>query len=168
MLGVKKQRDKVVNDVTKWLGELDRGPRGTLFLGMLHGAAVQVEVLLRQCINVYLSDDRELTQAALAAVNDGKGRSIARMTFGDCSKMLQYLDSRRKLAHGRRLIGKRDKELLDRTVKLRNRLTHGSAADTTGLESASAFLEDVLAVCSLPVVSAAVLRDAEQRATGDR
>jgi hypothetical protein len=167
-MSLKKQRDKVVNDVTKWLGELDRGPRGTLSLGMLHGAAVQVEVLLRQCIHVYLSDDRELTQAALAAVNEGKGRNIDRLTFGDCAKMLQYLDSGKRLGHGRRLIGKKDKELMDCTVKLRNNLTHGSAEDATGLESARPFLVDVLALCTLPVVSAAVLRDAEQRATGDR
>lgn len=168
MMSLQKQREKVVRDVTKWLDELDRGPRGTLSLGMLHGAAVQVEVLLRQCIHLYLSDDRELTQAALAAVDDGRRRSIDKLTFGGCAKMLQHLDSRKKLGHGRRLIGKKDKELMDRTVKLRNNLAHGSAGGATDLESARAFLMDVLALCSLPVVNAALLRDAGQGVASER
>jgi hypothetical protein len=157
MIGLKKQRDSTIQEVTRWLSELDRGPRGTLSMGMIQQAAIRAEELLRQCVRLALDGDVDLTEQVLAAVAKGK-RSVDKMTFGECSHALQYLDTRKRLPGGRRLIPNRDRELLDRTVKLRNDFTHRPA---TEIESVRAFLVNVLALCSMPVITAAVLRDAD-------
>jgi hypothetical protein len=159
MGNLRKLRDGLVQKIAKWLAELEGRPRGTLSMGMLNRTAADAEALLRQCIHVHVGGDARLIEETLARVTSGKHRTIDRLTFGECSKALQYLDSRGLLAGGRRLIPRKDRSLLDRTAKLRNDMTHRAAANGEELELVQEYLRHVHELCSLPVVEAAVIRD---------
>ena len=157
---LQKFRKSAANDIRRWLEELDRTPaRATLSVGILQQACRYAEELLRRAGGIYIEGTPDLGAEALSKVSDGKKKDVAKLTFGQCVQLVVFLDSKRQLASGRKVISKSDKELLNRLSTLRNKFTHDSSSALIEGENMRLFLANVLRLSEASVIEGAVGRE---------
>lgn len=153
MASLTNLRKAAIEDIRRWLAELDgTSPRATLSIGVLQRAFTYAEELLRESIQVYITNSPEALAEAIRKVTDGKVKRAAKLTFGQSVHVLQAADRTRRLAHGRKLITKADKNLLDETVSRRNAFVHGSAVSELDAAAACSILQLLLKLAEMRVV----------------
>ena len=155
-------RDSASRDVRRWITELDlTSPRQTLSVGILQQACRHAENLLRQSAEVYLPPTSPLLPIGLNAITNGRKKTIAKLTFGECGQLLIFADSKKALQKGRHLIRKADRSLIDRLTRARNDFAHDTPVARIDGSFMLTFLSDVLSLTRTSVVECAVARTVE-------
>lgn len=145
-------------DLRRWSVELDgASPRATLSTGILQKAFAYAEQLLRSAAEIFLAQLPDGGTGVIAEVTNKKTIAISKLTFGQCVQVLAYLDSRRQLGSGRKVISKADENLLNRLSKARNAFAHGAPAEIDAV-AIRQYLVDVMQLSELNAIRLAASR----------
>jgi hypothetical protein len=149
-------RDQAITHLDRWIADAADEDRGTLFVGVQHEAARYAEFLLKQSLAVHMRLGELDVALVLATVTDRTVVSVERLTLGQAVQAAQYLDSKKLLAGGRRILAKRDKQLLANISTYRNAFSHGRPHAVPSVDQLCSFLRAVRQLCNCRLVESAV------------
>lgn len=143
-------------DIRRWLTEADDDAlRGTLSAGMLRQAFAYAEKMVCHAAAIFLDCAGEAGAEVLLAVSGGKKKPVGKLTFGECTQLLDMLDARKLIVPRRKAISRADRALLASVTTARNAFAHGSPSAMADGALIRETLENVCALSHLPVIEQA-------------
>jgi hypothetical protein len=137
-------------DAQRWIPEVERSIRTTLWFGILMKAVTEVERVYELAAESALAAAGDEGTEILARVANGK--PVGRLTMGARMDLLKRLGTARLLGIPRKGINKKEAALLEELTKLRNNFVHRTLPPEEGPQATLRFLNCAKELCATNLI----------------